>query len=461
MPTKRRLLTRPSPALPGSPPLAGAIWQTTTVRPDPSTDASQGWGVEPMAVPLEFLTSVTNWIKESQLLTPTLLHAPGVSRLARLCLAPLAASAVGSAHSRESASRLGAVLDAARPGLRADLEAAHRDVRSTLSHLTALGNPADCLSADQIQTIIALRLRDLHASAWLAAAGTHPPLAPPPAWHDETGYLLQRLLTLVRARAPEEWVRAVAGHPAPEFQHAWTPTYLSMWQTSAPQERPDPAGIGLGELSQPDPVHTPAQLRNWRAATDRSAHDRLTLYWDSRHLPPHDPTGTGASLPAQRFATSTAPGRDLIVESLTRTCATFGLTRREHQSVLPIVAAAANLGVEADYQLTSQHVNQAWERLRDTPDELQYKQEMIMAVATAVQTKIRPTAVGRPHDPSEFAKYVVRRVWLRLHAWEVMGIVMPAREFSRCLGPAVDQAGSAEGVCRPGQRFLDDLSEVR
>lgn len=74
--TKRRLLTRPSPALPGSPPLAGAIWQTTTVRPDPSTDASRGWGVEPMAVPLEFLTPVTNWIKESQLLTPTLLTPP-------------------------------------------------------------------------------------------------------------------------------------------------------------------------------------------------------------------------------------------------------------------------------------------------------------------------------------------------------------------------------------------------
>jgi hypothetical protein len=409
------------------------------------------------AISFDALGIVRHWLDEPQRAAAlaALTYAPGPSRLAKHCLAPLVHELVSPVPLATVEPRTLLLLDAAEDALLADLSRANDDVEEILAGIQQ-EIPAiavrDLLTASDIQDRVAITLRGLLAPAWRTWTGPDgEPCAPfRGVWAapQELGSSLHETAWLRRCKA---WATAASAGDELSFVRRWRDEVRVAVVAADPAgHSPSGVSLGLGDLAVPRLADDPAQPYEWRLATDRSFYTRVQMYWDGKHLP-RDLTGADATAepPEDRFAGEPAPGEALVRESIRRTVSPLGLFLDEHRLLLEVVLLAVR-----DAAVSPRHVAGP-SRLPGLWTSVLAVEAVPQHLASAIEDHAsrrlaREGVAAGSLDEAVYARCVARRVWIRLHAWELVCSRIPASALVRDLNIALDQSLGAAGVLRAG-----------
>lgn len=414
---------------------------------------------EPCGVPAPFdsLGVVSFWLDEPPRLAAlnVLTFVPGPSRLAKHCLAPLVRELVEPVPLATVEHRILTLLDAAEVALFTDLRRANAtidDILDAIQQQVCDIRLRELLTASDIQDRVAITLRGVwlpHWREWTDDQGL--PVAPfRPVWGATPPALERSLFVTARLRRCKAWASAAGAGDELTFTRRWKAEIRAAVAAADPASHsPNAVSLGLGELHVPRIADDPPQPYEWRLATDRSFYTRVQMYWDGKHLPRDlsvaDP---GAAPPEDRFADAPAPGEALIRESIRRTLSPVGLFRAEHQTLIQAVVhavqdAVANPGVGGGEEVLAQ----AWASTLASSIRPYALEAAIRAHASARLARAAGVD-SQTLDESVYAQCVTRRLWIRLHAWELVGSRIPPRALVRDLNIALDQSLTAAGVRR-------------
>jgi hypothetical protein len=404
----------------------------------------------------DVLGAVLEWLEDPERTVLGRPHTPGKHRLATQCLAPLIQEFVDPTPLTSHRQRIHSLLDAAEPSLSEDLQAASEQVSEVLGIITGLGLGAPAgrlLVADDIQNRVAAHLRAVLATEWREALDPTTAAAPEfkPAWTTHQEALTHSLMATAEARRCKAWaIQAEAGSAA-DLGREWGD---HVRDAEARRTQPESSvDAGLGDLEVPHLIHDPQQPRNWRLATDRSFLNRIRLYWHTNHRPSDlshaDP---GASQPEVRFGSSTTPGEDLVRESVARTLAPLGLAKPAHQTFAAVAATALGQAADApSARPAAPPLFETWEQVLAAKDPSSRRGDLTSSVVRHAAAKLRrdvEMANLGDLDARVVGICAARRVWIRLHAWEVVDSRIPAPALMTSLNSALTKSLTCEGAFR-------------
>lgn len=350
-------------------------------------------------------------------------HAPSPSRLAKRCLAPLCQAVVSPTPTATYAQRVAAVLDAAADALDTDLRAADAEARTALAGLDP--QLRQWITADDVQSRVAILLRTAHQASWQAGHASKT------QWRE--GPLTDALQLLAMTRRAKGWTQDARALDPEDFTSHWSQTVADEIARRPPDQSVD---AGLGDLETPHLATDPEPLREWRLATDRSFHNRICLYWDGKHLPDVD------TVPSTRLADEAAPGEALVTESITRTVAPYGLRDPAHQRLASVLADAVGAAAAGGRPIDGAPLAQVWVQAVNPGA---HQTGVLRHVGIHLAKRKVPI---EGLDDVRYGQCVARRVWVRMHAWELCERTIPARQLLVALNSALDASRNAEGVQR-------------
>lgn len=399
-----------------------------------------------MATPVPELHDVViTWVRNSAALQVRYRHTPGPSRLVRRCLLPLVHELVSPTPTQTFAQRVCQLLDAAQESLAADLESASCEVTQILADVSAGAPIHHLLNADDIHDRVASTLRELARPEWerITDVDGAPLEKANPVWVEPHPELAADCALVAGLRMCKVWAKAAGALNAQDFALNWSPTIQAMI-AAAPQTASSVVA-GLGDLETPDLVVDPVEPRDWRLATDRSFHNRVRMYWDGKHVPGTWPNGdAGARLPQERFLDCAAPGGAMIRESATRTLSPFGLGMPAHQLLASALASAIGTATcDPGASVEAPSLVDTWNDMPNAPG--------LLPAALRRHAMIRLSkarVAGDDLDDVLYGQCVARRVWTRLHAWELVESRIPAHELLVAVNAAIEKARTAAGVSR-------------
>lgn len=415
-----------------------------------------------MPAPADLRKVVEDWIARSGPVSSKRAHRPSNSRLAKHCLTPVVFELVSPTPIVTYAERVCLLLDSAEAALAADLDAASAEVAQIALGIVAAGRVTrigDLLPSSAVQERLAAALRRDLLHAWLGCLDSDgEPIRPiARAWvgaHHELADKLAETADLRRCRA---WAKQVKADEGPVFARAWrAEVAAAIGDSNAQAHRPAATEVGLGELTQPPITGTPEQRYEWRAATDRSFHDRIELYWHSAHIPRdiQDANPPG-ELPQDRFVKAEDPGIALVSESVNRTVAPLGLFEPAHRTLAGLLAEAVQVAADDPGKAWSTEapwVSDAWQWLLDDPTNPQAVVAVGQAITKYLGGRLVDSGIfGGDIDAGEYGKCVARRVWVRLHAWEVVASRITGRALVHDLRLAGTKSLLAAGISGPPQ----------
>lgn len=407
-------------------------------------------------VPPEVLTHVADWLADGDLLKTRRAHTPSPSRLVKHCLAPLVHGIVSPTPLDTHAERVFGLLDAAEVALAADLDAASDevdDIRAQIRTELPTVPVGRLLSSDDVQNRVAALLRDLAAPEWARATDSNgaPVKAIRPAWVGRQEALAATLIELAWTRRCRVWADEAGAVDPQAFRHTWAAGVGQAIQAAGDFPGRVAVEAGLGELEVPHLVSDPPVPRDWRLATDRSFHNRVQLYWDGRHVPKDlNHADPGANPPEERFASSARPGAELVDESVTRTLRPMGLGLPAHRVLADVVASAiGQAAADPDPQGVTARLVDVWAELLQSPSPEDHAGALTGALIGHARWTLRRHGVRTGDlDDAMFGECVARRVWVRLHAWELVESRIPTAELSTAVTAGLDKARLAGGVRR-------------
>ena len=393
---------------------------------------------------------VLTWVTHSPALQGRHRHTPGPSRLVGLCLLPLVHQLVNPTPTRTYAQRVCHLLDSAQESLAADLESASSEVTEILSAVTAGAPIRRLLNTDDIQNRVASTLRELARPEWERITDAHgvPLEKARPVWVEPHPDLAADFARVAGLRMCKVWAQDAGALEADDFAMNWGPAVLEM--VAATPQTASCVVAGLGDLETPDLFVDPVEPRDWRLATDRSFHNRLRLYWNDKHLPDTWLKGdVGARLPRERFLDAAAPGEAMVLESAERTLSPLGLGIPAHQQLVSVLASAVGTAAsDPGERVEAPSLVDAW----NDP------QNAVALLPTALRrhTMIRLSkakVAGDDLDEVLYGRFVARRVWTRLHAWELVESRIPTHELLIAVNAAIEKARTAAGVSRRSRQI--------
>lgn len=397
---------------------------------------------------------VLAWVRDSAGLRARPRHTPSPTRLVKQCLMPLVHELVSRTPTRTYAVRVGQLLDATQESLIADLKAASTEVAEILASVAAGEHVHRLLAASDIQDRVAHAVRDLVRPEWRRITDINgiPQDKAQPMWVGTHPELAAAYAHLAGLRMCKLWAQGAGALEADDFLTDWGPPILAM-VADAPHTASS-VMAGLGDLETPDLVVDPVEARDWRLATDRSFHTRVRMYWDGRHLPGNWQAGeTGACLPHERFRNAPEPGEAMVRESAARTLSPFGLRLPDHQEFASVTADAVGTAVsKPDEQIEAPSLVDMWDG-RGTTDAT-----LSAALRRHVIIRLSKRQVAQDDfDDVLYGQCVARRVWIRLHAWELVESRIPTHDLLIAVNSALDKARLAAGVSRssPALREVD------
>lgn len=403
-------------------------------------------------------TVARDWLIESGILHDKSEAIPGPSRFTPQLAVVVAAfvDPMGADFEAEATGLLWSAHDA----LAADLEQAGADVSAYVRGRAEYYGVTrtQLIKTHSLQDRVAATLRDRMLAAWGAAFVDGVRVGPiPRAWVGPDPDLVANLHLLTKLHRCRRWANEVGAVSMDDFPTRWG-THIELRIAAV---RPEdhallPGMVGLGDLDVPDLVNTAQEPEDWRAATDRSFLHRIRLYWDSKHIPESLDGHPGAQPPDDRFAEIAEPGRALVEESIERTLAPLGLFDIWHRGLVESLAGEVTKGAQlraAGGQVSrlSREIRSLWPD-RDAGRPAAATLAGVTAAATQFTAAfLRAAELGQPIEEHNYGKAVARRIWVRMHAWELVGATIPAAEFIKALRTALDLCRFDFGVNRPFQ----------
>lgn len=397
---------------------------------------------------------VLAWVRDAASLQVRPRYTPSPSRLVTQCLIPLVHELVSPTPTRTFAQRVGQLLDATQESLVADLEAASAEVVEILATVAAGAPVHNLLATSDIQDRVAHAVRDLARPEWqrITDADGVPLEEARPTWVVPHPELAAALAHLIGLRMCKVWAQGANALDADDFLRNWGPAILAT--VGAAPQTVSSVVAGLGDLETPDLIVDPVEAKDWRLATDRSFHTRVRMYWDGRHLPDNWQAGqAGARLPHERFRSVEVPGEAMVLESAARTSSPFGLSVQAHQHLASVMAdAIATAASKPDERIEALSLVDTWDD--------QQTAGALLPTALRRHASIRLSkrrVAGDDLDDVLYGQCVARRVWVRLHAWELVQSRIPTHELLIAVNSALDKARLAAGVSRssPALREVD------
>jgi hypothetical protein len=177
----------------------------------------------------------------------------------------------------------------------------------------------------------------------------------------------------------------------------------------------------------------------------------MQLYWDGRHIPKDlNDADSGANPPEERFASSAHPGTELVDESVSRTLKPMGLDLPAHRVLAKVAASAiGQAAADLDPKVVTVRLSDAWAELLESSIPEDHAGALTGALIGHARGTLRRHGVHTGDlDDAMFGECVARRVWVRLHAWELVESRIPTAELLTAVTAGLDKARFAGGVRR-------------
>lgn len=215
------------------------------------------------------------------------------------------------------------------------------------------------------------------------------------------------------------------------FRDRYAAHYATMWQTQghAAYLAHPPASVLVGSNDQPPLVVEVTE--NWTVGTDRSVYGRYLLYFKESARGAHE-----------EFRGHDPHGVALL--EVGRVCQRYGLARRVNHVIVASLASGLRVDLSAPQaRETAAHILTRWRSgagIAVAPDET-HGADFDTELAAAAGAQVARWAIDAPsvrHDTETFrtlvnqdellTRFVVRKVWMRLHGQERAEAAPPTRD---------------------------------